>query len=124
MLIHSNTLSFIDLRECAPQGTYLAGHYHKNGLDWGDVHRYGSRSHDHALSVRLSGTSKYAMRSLPDKSATWDEWGNFIAALFKRDPEAKIGQYENCDDFILKTSREYERMSTYRPDLGVQASWL
>ena len=37
------------------------------------------------------------------RSATWHEWGAFIAELFAIDPEAIIGQYEQADSFFWQT---------------------
>ena len=123
MKIHSNTLTAQDIRAAVPDGCYLAGHYIDD--EWATVHLLGSRTRDHAFSVRLSGSSKSTMRSLPDKSATWDEWGIFIAAIYERDPDAICGGwYSSRQDFIDKTRAEYERVSRYRPDLNLKAPWL
>src|SRR5262245_18935571 len=85
----------------------------------------GSRSHEIGFVVRLSGSSKYAMRSLPDKSASWDEWGIFIDRLFKLDPSAKIGHYKSQAHFMELTRDEHEPISTYRPDVKDRtAPWL
>ena len=37
------------------------------------------------------------------RSATWHEWGAFIAELFAIDPEAIIGQYDKADSFHWQT---------------------
>ena len=124
MKIHSNIITEQDIREAVPQGCYLAGHYNRDGIDWASVHVEGSRSHERGFTVRLSGSSKSTMQRLPDKAATWDEWGIFIDRLFTIDPDAKIGWYADRDDFISKTRDEYERCHTYRPDLGRTAPWL
>lgn len=124
MKIHSNILTEQDIREAVPAGCYLAGHYAKDGVTWASVHREGSRKRQNGFTVRLSGSSKSTMHSLPDKAATWDEWGIFIAELFRRDPDAVCGRYASYDDFISKTRDEYERCSQYRPDLKRTAPWL
>jgi hypothetical protein len=41
-------------------------------------------------------------------AATYDEWGYFIAEVFKRDPAAKFGQYDGADDFNAKTHGQFE----------------
>ena len=64
------------------------------------------------------------MQGVEGKAATWDEWGIFIAALFKFDPEAKIGWYKSYDHFIEFTTEERDRCAQYRPDLGRTAPWL
>lgn len=122
MKIHSNTLTVQDIRAAVPDGCYLARHYIDD--ERATVHTLGSRTRDHAFSVRLSGSSKSTMRHLPDKSATWDEWGIFLARLFKLDPQAVCGWYKSHADFIEKTRAEYERCAANRPDLGRTAPWL
>jgi hypothetical protein len=124
MKIHSNKIHWSDVRECVPEGCYLA-RYVLNG-QWDSIHLAGSRSHECAYIVRLSGSSKRNMQRLDDKSATWDEWGNFINALYEIDPEAKIGPYTSREDFMEQTSREHERVSNFRPDLlpTMSAPWL
>jgi hypothetical protein len=106
MIIHSDQLSEDEIRACVPDGCYLAAHYNRD-KDWASVHRQGSRSHKIAFSVRLSGSSKYVMANLPDKAATYDEWGEFIAALFFNDEDAKIGNYKNAADFDLQTEHRF-----------------
>lgn len=127
MFIHSDTLTEQDIRSVVPDGTYLAGHYDpRDGVTWGSVHVAGSRSRARRFSVRLSGSSRYAMRSLPDKSPTWDEWGIFLAAIFELDPHAVCGIYKGRNDFIDKTQSEHERISQYRRDMlsTHSAPWL
>jgi hypothetical protein len=64
--------------------------------------------HDRAYNVRLSGSSLSQYARLPDKAAT-DE-GNFIAALFRLDINARIGHYKTLDDFIEYTTSERDRV--------------
>ena len=124
MKLHSDILTEQDIRDCVPAGCYLAGHYAKDGVTWASIHVEGSRSRARGFTVRLSGSHKSTMQSLPDKAATWDEWGIFIDALFQRDPDAKIGWYGSRDNFINVTTDEYNRCKTYRPDLNRTAPWL
>lgn len=124
MKIHSNILTEQDIRNCVPDGCYLAGHYAKDGVTWASIHTEGSRSHERGFTVRLSGSNSHTMQNLPDKAASWDEWGVFIDRIFKLDPEAKVGWYKTRDDFISITTDEYNRCKLYRPDLGRKAPWL
>ena len=129
MKIHSNILTQQDIRDCVPDGCYLAGHYARNGVDWASIHEEGSRSHARGFTVRLSGSSKSVMQSLPDRAATWDEWGIFLAAIYERDPDALCGWYKTHDDFILRTTEEAERIAKFFPADSVearthQAPWL
>lgn len=45
------------------------------------------------------------------RSATWHEWGHFIAELFVVDPNAVIGPYDGASSFHYQT---YESQSDYR----------
>lgn len=40
----------------------------------------------------------YAGEPMGEKAATFDEWGVFIAELFRRDPEAIVGIYNSPDE--------------------------
>lgn len=124
MKIHSDTLTLSDIRNAVPNGCYLAAFDHKD--DYTSIGEEGSRKRSRGYVVRLSGSSKYNMQRLPDKAATWDEWGIFIAALFAADPNAICGWYSSRDDFIEKTCDEHNRIKTYRRDLlpTHSAPWL
>jgi hypothetical protein len=41
------------------------------------------------------------------RAASYDEWGWFLAALFRADPNAKAGPYKNEPDFHRKTEGAY-----------------
>ena len=116
MKIHSSTITIRDIHEAVPPRCYLANFYNRDGKRC-IIDTLGSRSHEHAYVVRLSGSSRYVMSGLPDKSATWTEWGNFIATLFRLDPEAKIGHYKTLADFMRITQDDAARM-------GEDAPWL
>jgi hypothetical protein len=124
MKIHSDILTEQDIRAAVPQNCYLAGHYVDG--EWASVHPMSSRTRERAFSVRLSGTSRYGMTNLPDKAATWDEWGIFLAELFKIDPNAVLGSYKSRDDFIRITCDEHNRIKLNRADLlpTHSAPWL
>jgi hypothetical protein len=125
MKIHSDTLRITDIQTCVPNGCYLAVFDHKS-FGRTSCGYEGSRSREHGYVVRLSGSGKYTMRNIPDKAATWDEWGNFIAAVFERDPEAIVGWYKSREKFIEVTTNEYNRIAKYRRDLlpTHSAPWL
>jgi hypothetical protein len=125
MLIHSDTLTPTDIFSVVPTGCYLAVFDHP-GFGNTRVGISGSRTHERKFTVRLSGSTRNAMRNLPDMAATWDEWGIFIAALFKLDSNAKIGWYGSQDNFIEQTTNEHNRIKLYRSDLlpTHSAPWL
>jgi hypothetical protein len=39
-----------------------------------------------------------------DRAATWVEWGDWMVALFKIDPSAKIGPYADPGEFVRITT--------------------
>lgn len=125
MKIHSDTLTLQDIRSAVPEGCYLAAFYHK-GDEWTSIGQEGSRSRERGFVVRLSGSSKSTMQRLPDKAATWDEWGIFIAAIFAHDPDAICGWYSSLQDFIDKTTAEHDRIKQWRRDIlpTHSAPWL
>ena len=110
MRIHTDKLTTQDVcREAFKVGVaveYLGSH--------------GSRKRDHAYEVALSGSSPYAGASTavgyPYKAATWDEWGLFIAALFKLEPTAIIGHYNGVENFEQITRGERDRYARYFPE--------
>lgn len=76
---------------------------------------YGSKSHDHAFDIILSGTSgRRASFGAEHEAATWDEWGMFLGYLFENDPEAKCigagGIYKNDGDFHWQTDGRFESL--------------
>lgn len=85
------------------------------------VEQRGSRTHDHAFHVVLTGgasvhSKRRAMRPPYGASdafaATWDQWGTFLAAVFRADQEARCGSAKRPDyadgrDFHLKTNGRF-----------------
>lgn len=75
--------------------------------------QHGSRSRARAFEVRLTGNG-YARNSgtygadSTTHSATWDEWGAFLSALYETDPFAVWGSaryptYRDAEDFHAVT---------------------
>lgn len=123
MKIHSDILTPQDILASVPDSCYLAP-FDQPGFGRTRIGMVGSRSRENGFIVRLAGSSRYHMRSLPHKSATWDEWGIFIAALYELDDDALIGHYGGHENFIADTKAAFERVSKWRPDLGIRAPWL
>lgn len=71
---------------------------------------HGSRSAPRAFEVILSGNGitggQYG--TLGGRSATWDEWGIFLGALYRRDAQAKAGPYLNAEHFEWSTGGRYD----------------
>lgn len=79
-----------------------------------DAMEYGSRSHNHAFEVSLTGYGARHTRAKNtgtrgagddyERAATWSDWGRFLAGVFERDPSAKCADaYANSGDFDAKT---------------------
>lgn len=80
----------------------------------------GSRTHPRAYEIHLA-TAQRDTRADGQKravspmaggtglrfSATYDEWGYFLARFFAADPEAKAGPYKSRDHFHRKTQYAY-----------------
>jgi len=71
--------------------------------------QHGSRSHARAFDVILTGTAPYRTQGDRDHyAATWDEWGIFLARVFRADPNAKAGAYyANATNFHHKTGYRF-----------------
>lgn len=91
---------------------------------------YGSRKRSHAFEVALSADegkdrlgntrrprnsgvygAEYGMRA-----ATWYEWGDFLAALFKIDPRAIVGPYDGIENYVAQTAE-------FNPDRSGVSPW-
>lgn len=73
---------------------------------------HNSRSRDHAWDIALTGESKRRPNfgKYPGEyAATWDQWGVFISALFKKDPDLTIPQaYATVEDFHRQTANRFQ----------------
>lgn len=135
MRVHSDTIT--------RQQLYKAANESLPTDVWMEASDHGSRSRDHAFEVALSaepGTDRFGHKRRPrntgqyggpsndyEKAATWYEWGDFFAALFKLDPRAIIGPsaengYDGVEDYVYQTAKydpaqrdkpEYERVSVW-----------
>lgn len=84
---------------------------------YAEVSEHGSRSRAGALELRLTGnsgryrnTGKWGAHW--EKSATWDEWGVVLAAVFAADPHAICGTakypvYAGVNDFHWQTGERF-----------------
>lgn len=79
---------------------------------------HGSRKRDHAFEVTLTADDGWDSRGNKRRrtnsgkigagvytAATWYEWGDFFAALFRVDPRAVIGPYDGLEDFEHQTAQ-------------------
>jgi hypothetical protein len=109
MRIHTDTLSYADV--------YAAAERAGNGVNVTATRR-GSRKRDHAFNVYLTGTSSRRPNSQSGDyahdghAATWDEWGMFLAELFRRDPAATVpGVYETAEHFRWATGARFDTLT-------------
>lgn len=68
---------------------------------------HGSRKRARAYEVKLTGSSNRRTADGQNNAALWDEWGNFISALYEIDSNAIIGNYFSARDFHLSTDSRY-----------------
>lgn len=133
MRIHTNKLSWKSLHLAllnAQADGNIAAHVELIKSD-----ECGSRSHARAFEVRLGtdykeksdkrtflnsgnhGAASSANGYEGVYSATYDEWGWFLAALYKMDPTIKCaGMYDNAEHFHRRTENKYVRQSTDVPE--------
>lgn len=86
----------------------------KAGVVFARLNTRGSRKADHAFDLILSGSgahrSQYRAQAWP--AATWDEWGIFLAEIFRRDQGASATYYSDAADFHWRTG---DRFATLTP---------
>jgi hypothetical protein len=102
------------------------------------VTEHGSRSRARAFNVTLSGTSSRRRNTGnygaagedsywgPDRShaATWDEWGMFLAELFRRDPNAVVPNiYESAEHFRWVTGARFDNLTPPYQHGGAGHRW-
>lgn len=86
------------------------------GVGFHRLERHGSRTHARAYDVILTGSGRNGghFGSVDGRAATWDEWGMFLAALYRRDPETRCagaGSYESAEHFVWSTGGRYETLA-------------
>jgi hypothetical protein len=116
--IHTDTLAyrdFFDAQDTVKRETGAPVFFHGET----SLPRYRSRPRRQAYVVKLAsdgtltrrrvnyGTARYADRFDRPFSATWDQWGWFLAHLFTVDPDAIAGPYNGADDFHTQTRNAY-----------------
>lgn len=114
------------IHTCASIGE-VYGAAHKAGV-FAYVTQKGSRKRERAFDVTLYVESKDDLHRRfgnsggygrsNDVSATWDEWGLFMVALYDIDPEAIMGwAYATRPEFYERTREERDRTRKfYKPE--------
>lgn len=86
---------------------YAAAELARVTLDKTTMHN--SRSRGQAFDITLSGESRRHQNGGPNKAATWDQWGVFLAYLFEHDTTLTIPRvYEDVDQFNYRTDFRFE----------------
>jgi len=103
MRIHTNTLTREDI--------YVAASTAGATVEGATLH--GSRSHDHAFEVKLTGNSRRRPNGgsygadRDAYAATWDQWGVFLGLLFDNDREMTTTYDKSADDFHYRTDGRF-----------------
>lgn len=75
--------------------------------------QHGSRSHRIAFEVALRGHGKRHTKNpattekIDGKSATWADWGQYLANLYRMDGTMVAGPYQNRDHFHRVTKGQF-----------------
>lgn len=113
MRIHSDKLTFNDI---------LAGADRAGRRVRVQFTEHGSRSRARAFRISLTGTSsrrpnnaaggRFKNGTGDAHAATWDEWGMFLAELFRRDPAAVVPDiYESGEHFRWVTGGRFDKLT-------------
>lgn len=119
MRIHTDKITRTDLEELLPLGLWLdvssRGSHKRAGAFEIKIHADpGADAHGIKRCYRVnSGQHGAEDFGWPAErmAATWIEWGDYIASLFKIDPLAIIGPYNGAFDFVYRTMG----MAPHRP---------
>ena len=90
------------------------------------VHNSRSRARGIELNLYGSGRQGGQFGNADGKSATWDEWGHVIAALYRIDPVALVGPYFDRSHFYWVTAYRYAEASPFHvpvTEQHVQHKW-
>lgn len=103
MRIHTNTLTAEDIYDAARAA----------GAVVETCFRHGSRTHDHAYELKLTGNSRRrpnggSYGAGDDYAATWDQWGVVLGLLFDIDPEMKTTYDKTAGDFHFRTDGRFK----------------
>jgi hypothetical protein len=99
--IHTSVLSGVDLEIAARRANVFFTRSTK----------HGSRKRDYAYDVILSGNSPFNQNGGNAKAATWDQWGIFLAELYKRDPDMITNAYPDVDTFHYATAHRFHYLT-------------
>lgn len=126
MRIYSDTLNWLAIRHAYDDVAHLCPQVYLEGSLVTTNGRRRSMTYDLHLEghgarhTRWTNTGRHGAGE-GIKAATWMDWGWIIAALFRHEPSAVIGQYDGREDFLTKTAREVVwRLQPRRGDTSVR----
>lgn len=118
MRIHSNSLDSLEIRKAARIADVAFTRFDLKG----------SRSHEGAFDLILTGASSRHQNGGPDKAATWDQWGIFLGTLFSVDAEMLCGNlkrpiYADVDHFNWVTAGRFREITPADYVVGHNHRW-
>jgi hypothetical protein len=120
MRIHADSLTFRQIADAAQ-----VAH-----VDLDTMIDHGSRKRNKAFEIHLTGDSprrpnsgKYGADG-DDFAASWDQWGIFLAELFKADESVTIPRiYGDADQFNEATGGRFETLTYGSPSYHREHKW-
>ncbi len=106
MRIHVNSATLLDVMHAATIASQVSGGEVTVHLD----STHDSRSHRQALEIKLTGDGTLTRRQNMSKTgiaATYDQWGHFLAELYRVDPTVKAGPYRDAQSFHAITGNAF-----------------
>jgi hypothetical protein len=118
MRIHSNSLDSLEIRKAARRA----------GVSFTRFDLKGSRSHEAAFDVILTGASSRRQNGGEDQAATWDQWGIFLGTMFSIDPAMVCGTvkrpiYADADHFHWVTANRFREITPADYVVGHNHRW-
>lgn len=101
MRIHSDTLSAMHIIHAVQS---------IEGVNVGRIEKHGSRSRKTSFDLFLTGHSISGGQwgnTNGEKTASWDDWGMVLGALYLLDPQMIAGPYKNADNFHHVTGERF-----------------
>lgn len=97
------------LHTCAITATDLHDAARLASVTFDVMAEHGSRSQRRAWDVKLLGSSgrRPNFSDSDGEAASWDEWGIFLAALFREDPLMRAAHYASAEHFHWCTGRRF-----------------
>lgn len=122
MRVHTDVLDVFDFWDAADTANRNLRENDIDRIVVADITEHGSRVRRRSFEVLLSGDSSRNVQNHDYKAATWDQWGEFLAALFDADETVTIPKlYESKDHFHWVTSGRYALAGSF--EYCRQHSW-